>query len=317
MSTLCIHLFGGFRIGFDRRDANVSIGRTTQALLAYLVVYRQRTHPRDVLTALFWSDYDEAHARNALNTSLWRLRRALEERAVTPAAYLLSTPDREVRFNPDSDYWLDLAEFENSVQTTLVRPAPALQTGEVERLEQATALYTGDLLEGFYDNWAIRERERVRLVYLASLAHLMAYYQHAGAVEEGLAYGRQILALDPLREQVHRDMMCLYARSGQRALAVRQYHTCREVLADELGIPPADETNALYREIAGANGDASTLTDGQGGGMTDVAWALSQLRVAVEHSARAQGQLARAMQLVQRALAAQTAHDGNQRARTR
>ena len=44
-------------------------------------------------------------------------------------------------------------------------------------------------------------------------------------------------------------MMRLFLQTGQRAAAVRQYQVCRTILADELGIPPMEETQALFREI--------------------------------------------------------------------
>jgi predicted ATPase len=65
----------------------------------------------------------------------------------------------------------------------------------------------------------------------------------------GIETLNQLLTLDPWREEAHRQLMELYARSGQRSAALAQYAICRQVLADELGIAPADETQALYQAI--------------------------------------------------------------------
>jgi len=43
--------------------------------------------------------------------------------------------------------------------------------------------------------------------------------------------------------------MELYAQTGQRAAAVRQYEECVRVLDEALGIPPSEETTALYEAI--------------------------------------------------------------------
>lgn len=78
----------------------------------------------------------------------------------------------------------------------------------------------------------------------------MDYYRGRGVFEKSLTYGQQILNDDPLREEIHREMMRIYLKSGQRALAMRQYEICTKVLADELGIPPMEETQSLYAELA-------------------------------------------------------------------
>jgi DNA-binding SARP family transcriptional activator len=120
---------------------------------------------------------------------------------------------------------------------------------KVQKLRSAMDLYRGELLEGFYDDWALRERERLRMLYLNGLSYLMRVAKYQGDYEDGLTYGRQILELDPLREEIHRELMRLYSENHQRPLAVRQYKTCCEVLKAELDIDPMLETQALYAKI--------------------------------------------------------------------
>jgi DNA-binding SARP family transcriptional activator len=81
----------------------------------------------------------------------------------------------------------------------------------------------------------------------------MQHHARQNACQQGLHYGQLILRHDPLREEIHRQIMRLHWRAGERDRAVRQYHLCREVLAAELGIPPMPETEALFAQIvAGA-----------------------------------------------------------------
>src|SRR3954452_23181866 len=77
----------------------------------------------------------------------------------------------------------------------------------------------------------------------------------------GIETLNQLLTLDPWREEAHRQLMELYARSGQRSAALAQYAICRQVLADELGIAPADETRALYHAILADQLDARVPDD--------------------------------------------------------
>jgi len=88
------------------------------------------------------------------------------------------------------------------------------------------------------------------------LAYLLRYYAQHGECDEALRYGALLLQQDGLREDVHREMMRLYAGSGRRALAIRQYEVCRETLAAELGVAPMDETQRLLDWVTGGNLDA-------------------------------------------------------------
>jgi DNA-binding SARP family transcriptional activator len=245
-----IYLFGDLRVTRLAADpGDVKLTHTSQLLLAYLLVHRRHPHVRETLIDLLWADHDTERARSCLNTALWRLRRALEPEGVPAGAYLVTSPEGRVGFNPGGEYWLDVEEFESVSGQALARPVAALGGDDVARLQGALQLYTRDLLEGFYDDWVLRERERLRTVYLKGLAHLMHYYRAQQAFEDSARYAEQILGLDPLREEVHRELMALYVAGRQRTLAVRQYEKCCDILARELGVAPMPETQALYEHI--------------------------------------------------------------------
>ncbi len=299
MSVLRVSLFGGVRIVYDDQPSELKLPRMGQGLLAYLLLYRHRVHPREMLAGLFWGDRSEDRARGCLSTALWRLRCALEPEGVCRGTYLVTTPAGEVGFNQASNHWLDVAIFEERVGQVLARPFDALGKSDVHMIEHALQLYRGELLEGFYDDWALRERERMRLLYLNGLSYLMRYYKHHGVYNESLSYGHKILALDPLREEIHREMMRLYLEAGQRALAVQQYETCREILAAELGIPPMEETQALYAQIVpeAGNGQGQYTVVKEPASLQQ---ALQQLRLAMHSFANAQEQLQHAIRLVER-----------------
>lgn len=246
---LRIALFGSVRITLDDHQPGEKVTRTAQTLLAYLLLQRQRSHSRDVLASLLWGDRDEAHAHSCLNTALWRLRGLLEPPGIPRGTYLATTAAGEVGFNPHSRYWLDVAMFEAQVSRVLALPIATVPAADFAALRGALDLYVGDLLDGLYADWVLRERERLRCLYLSGLAYLMDYYQLHAAYAESLVCGQQILRHDPLREEIHRAVMRLYLQTGQRALAIRQYEQCRDTLAAELGILPMEETEALYAGI--------------------------------------------------------------------
>jgi DNA-binding SARP family transcriptional activator len=120
---------------------------------------------------------------------------------------------------------------------------------EVALLESAVRLYRGDFIDGHDYEWCIAERERLRLAYLATLEKLMELHVRRGELHLAIAHGEQILAKDPLREHIHRQLMVCHCLQGDRPLAIRQYRRCEKILYEELGIEPMDTTHRLYLEI--------------------------------------------------------------------
>jgi DNA-binding SARP family transcriptional activator len=176
----------------------------------------------------------------------------------------------------------------------------AVDAGTVAELEKVLALYTGELLEGFYDDWVLRERERLRMVYLNGLFYLMRYYRDRGAYEQSLIWGKRVLQEDPLRESIHREIMRLYMASGQRALALQQYKVCADTVGDELGVLPMPETRALYGEIVAGGGNGHSVAAPSRSEPVGLQQALEQLQLAICDFGTAQEQLQRAIQLLER-----------------
>ena len=254
MDTLHIRLFGGFQLSRSGDHAlDTTLTRRLQSFLAYLLLNRQRVFSRDVLTGLFWGENSEERARNCLSTALWRLRRVLEPAEVARGTYLITGSNSEVGFNPFSSHWLDISVFERKTSEILAKPLRAMGDADASEMEHSLALYTGDLLEGFYDEWVLQERERLRSLYLESLAHLMRYYTEVGYPAKGVTCGKKILSQEPLREEIHRELMRIFCDSGQSSKAIQQYQVCCSVLDRELGILPMEETQALYASILREN----------------------------------------------------------------
>ena len=256
MALLRIRLFGAVRVSHADHPREERLSHAVQALLAWLVLNRRKTHAREALAGVFWGEQQEDRARSCLSTALWRLKQALEPDGVPRGAYLISDPTA-VGFNCDSEHWLDVAAFEEGARLLRTLDPRGDAPADWSRAEVALGHCTGDLLEGFYDDWAIRERERLRLLHLDSLGILLSHYAGTGATDEALRCGLRILAIDPLREDTHREIIRLHLRRGHRALALRQYEWCRTVLEDELGVEPLEETRALCAGVHPASRSAA------------------------------------------------------------
>ena len=296
MGVLQVGLFGSVRITHNNWVTEVIMTREIQALLAYLLLQRHRIHARESLAGIFWGEQSQERARGSLNTALWKLKKALEPKGIPAGTYLKSTRPGDIGFNRESQYWLDVEILEGGVNRILIYPFQTVEETYVIDLEKVLGLYKGELLEAFYDDWALRERERLRALYLKGMIYLLQYYGFHREYEKAIAYGQQILGLDPLREEIYRDMMRLYLENGQRALALRQYAICRLTLDKELGISPMEDTQVLYTQIftGGKRSSTPIISHEQ----ISFDQALRQLREASHTIDLAKEQIQQAIQLI-------------------
>jgi predicted ATPase/DNA-binding SARP family transcriptional activator len=194
------------------------------------------------LAGLLWGDKPEASAKANLRKSLSGLRHLLGDALVITR--------RTVAFNRDTAYWLDVEVLESAWaggQTASEEP---------QRLRDAVELYRGEFLEGLsvrralgFEEWVLSERERLRQLVLRALHRLSVACTDRGEYAAAIEYTNRLLALEPWQEEAHRQLMALLARSGQRSAALAQYETCRQILAEELGVEPLPETQALYHRL--------------------------------------------------------------------
>ena len=245
---LQLRLFGTGQASFCDRPLMGFPYQQSYLLLCYLLLNRDRPHNRERLAAVFWGEYSTNASRKYLRNVLWRLRHAFQSVGASADEYVLVSDD-SASFSTTSRYWLDVEVLESTIARYRDVSGQDLTPDQAAELEQAVALYAGDLLEGIYDDWCLHDRERLSLLHLNSLSKLMSFHEVNGAYERGLMYGQRILDRDETRDKVHRQMMRLYLLMGDRNAALEQYRRCEQILRETLGIIPVEETRRLYQNI--------------------------------------------------------------------
>ena len=238
----------------DNQPATFATDRA-RALLAYLAVEADRPHRREALAGLLWPDRPESAARRNLSQSLARVRRAIDDKHAVPP-FLLVT-DKTIQFD-SATAELDVSRFQTLLATCAahahrsVGSCPAC----IERMSQAAALDRGEFLKGLFladsqlfEEWALFKREQLRRQTLDVLHTLTVHYESQGTYDLAQRYAERQLALEPWREEAHRQLMRTLAFGGQRSAALAQYKICCHLLTDELGVEPAPDTTAVYERI--------------------------------------------------------------------
>lgn len=249
MQELRILLFGKFSVQWGNQELETLEGGKVQELFTYLLLYRNRPHPRESLATLLWRDSPVGQSKSYLRKTLWQLQTALEAQTKSGDTDLLHVDTDWIQLNAAASVWLDISRFEQAFERVCDIPGTDLSTAAADEVAQTIQLYRGDLLEGCYQEWCLFERERLQRMYLIMLEKLMNYSEAHGEFEAGLLYGTQVLRYDPARERTHRRLMRLHYLCGNRTEALRQYARCVDVLHRELDVAPARRTLALYQQI--------------------------------------------------------------------
>jgi DNA-binding SARP family transcriptional activator len=249
MPKLSVHLFGKFNVTCTAQTVLSLTSRKTQELFCYLLLHQDRPHSREMLAGLLWDDTTTEQSKTYLRKALWQLQTTLDPHTERLQGSILLVDHDSVQINPCADLWLDVAAFEQAFHSVQGISGERLPSHVAASLQCAVDLYHGDLLDGWYQDWCLYERERLQNIYLALLDKLMAYCEAHQEYESGLDYGARILRYDHAREQAHRRMMRLYALSGDRTAALRQFERCVKVLAAEFRIPPSACTRQLHEQI--------------------------------------------------------------------
>ncbi len=249
MSEIRIQLFGRFCAW---RNGQVVAGLEAdqlQKLFSYLQLYRRSAHARESLANLLWPETTTVHAKKRLRQVLWQLQSALGSYAEAPSDHLLLVTADQVQINPEANFWLDVAVFEQAFACVEGIAGRQLDTQHVQALHNAIQCYCGPLLDGCYEDWCLYERERLQNIYLVMLEKLMDYCEEHHDYEAGIHYGMQILAYDKVHERTYRRLMRLHYLNGNWGKALRVYEQCSFALDEELGMKPSQRTTAFYKRI--------------------------------------------------------------------
>lgn len=234
MPRLRLRLLGPFEAWVDGRQVEITL-KKARLLLAYLALAPTRMTSRDRIIGLLWSDRSEAQARQSLRQTLSGIRRVFGEAHTG----ILQFDGESLGF----------------VQGAVERDATALLGVSAEsataELEEAVAVFRGDLLEGLNvrdpiaQDWLSDRRGEIRAVLLRWNTLLLAAYRSQQRYDDLERVASQMISFDPLCEEAHRTIIEVHLARADRAQAVQQYRRLRDLLSRELGVEPATETKAL------------------------------------------------------------------------
>jgi DNA-binding SARP family transcriptional activator len=266
MAHLTARLFGRFEVCCGDQPTSALNARRARELFCYLVLHRDQPQRRETLAGLLWEDAAPEQARKYLRQALWQVQTGLHLLADADGVQPLEVDPEWIQLKSCDQMEVDVARFDEAARSCHGIPGPQLDPAARQRLEEAVCLYRGDLLEGWFQDWCLFERERLQNDFLDTLEKLVCSCESRCDSEHGLALARRMLALDPAREQVHCHVMRLHVLAGNRTQALREFQRCEQILMQELAVKPSQQTCALYESIRDGNVDSAWLAPGSSGG---------------------------------------------------
>ncbi len=235
-AQLTLSLFGDVTVSVADRQVNLK-SKKLAAMLGYIALAESQTETRERLVGLFWSESDEERARASLRQALRRLRRDFGD-----AGYTGLYADN-----------LRIALGQGTIQVDILDVIRRAEEGEVHPLLLSTRRYTDEILRAIEDidpafrSWLLATRQGLHNRLLRTLEEGMTA-SHRSERDQA-RFAEAVFNLDPTHEQACRHLMRIRASSGDVSGALRVYKTLWDLLDDEYGMEPSEETADLVSQI--------------------------------------------------------------------
>lgn len=246
MNSVKLTLLGSFRLEIDGSEIRFPT-RKTVSLFAYLALHQGEILTRSRLAGLLWPDVPEERARRNLSTTLWRLKKTIQ---FGPGIDLSTGGSVTLRCDGAE---VDILRFRSLLE--LAKSGEA--HGRLEALKRAQSTYHGELLEGLDEEWCEDERRHLRSQYGWLLRALVQACRENADYSAGATYAQEAVALNPLDEDMHRELMLLHYLLGDQGAAVEQYRMLKLLLHDELNVEPSESTKELWEYLRSRSGSAT------------------------------------------------------------
>lgn len=249
-----IEFLGKFQASLNKTIISKFRTQKTASLLAYIIYYNKIEHSRDSLIDIFWPENDIQSGRHNLSQALSSIRSQFNQ--VNSASSSLIISNRNfISFNKELSK-TDVGLFKEISKKAFLNKYISEQKN---LLSSAVELYKGHFLNGFYDDWAISEREHLQNVYIRCVNTITKYLQDSNELSQAIELNLKAISIDPLREELHQNLMQLYDMSGQYGTALKQYESLKAILKKELGVLPDTNSSSLAKNIS--EKARKTLTD--------------------------------------------------------
>jgi DNA-binding SARP family transcriptional activator len=196
---------------------------------------------------LFWPDHSEERAENNLSLAVMNLRRILREEGAG-ADFIVQQAG--CYYLKQDGLWLDVEEFERAALLGLRLEDQGETTAAIQALDEAIAVYGGDLLPAEpYEEWTLSPRRELQDRFVQTLRARARIARSVSDYNSAIRLTQRLLDLEPADEEWHRRLIEDYLAKGERSRAIAQMESCRQALRRHLDVEPSPETQKLFERL--------------------------------------------------------------------
>jgi len=252
-AALRVYLTGEVQVELGDRLVRESRlgGPQGRFVLAYLVTERKRAVAQSELAEALWPESPlPASWPLAISAIVSRLRSRLAGLGLERSR-IIANAFGCYQFSPPAGTWIDVEAALEGVDAAEGLVAMSKPQSAYGPSLLATTILRRPFLPGDDGAWAEGRRAVLADALVRALECRVEALAANDEIELAISHAREVVRLEPYRESGYRQLMRMLERKGERAEAVRVYLECVRLLKDELGVHPSDETQAVYREVAG------------------------------------------------------------------
>jgi predicted ATPase/DNA-binding SARP family transcriptional activator/class 3 adenylate cyclase len=222
-------------------------GAKERAVFAMLALHVNQVVSEDRMVDALWKDSPPRTATKTFRSYVSRLRRAVAEAGADKAEIETVPGGYRLLLEPDE---LDVARVEQLLDEARAAVAQGDPTWAAVVLAEAARTWRGQPLGDLADeHWAIADANRLAELRLVILEERVDAELACGRHSSLVAELESLCTTYPLRERFWAQHIVALYRSGRQAEALRVYQRLRGTLADELGLEPSPELQALERAV--------------------------------------------------------------------
>ena len=245
-----LYLYGRCRLESETGEDMSPRRAKTKALLAYIALSSEGCVDRGRAAGLFWSRGSDPGA--SLRQSVKELRRCFD--AFDPSLF---RADKLTLSLDLSRFWVDAREARRCASGCDFQTA--LKLAEFSSVDLLGSL---ELDEPAIQEWlSVEQAGRAEDLQEALESALECVDSEATDRATLNQISHALLRMNRANERAHRALMEAYLHQGDRGSAIRQFQLCKASLAEDYGVDPSPETEALKLKIENpAVGECSTAT---------------------------------------------------------
>lgn len=243
-----VRTLGGFalHVGGQPYTAPGKAQKKPLELLRCLAAGGLRGVAADTLAAQLWPESDLVDARASLKVTLARLRKLLgEDAAIISGEGRLSLDDRLVRVDTDG-FERVCDRIEAALSHGAAADTPSLHSLGTDLLHWYQGIF---LAEEPLNPWLLGVRQRLHARFTRGVVQLGAALARGNDTATAIALLESAAVLDPLAEDLHRQLLVLLVEAGEEAGAVQAYRRLRASLSHNLGVLPSPATQAIVAHV--------------------------------------------------------------------